>query len=222
MPDETIRTLLVDDHDLVRKGLAAALRPYPEFTIVGEAADGEAAIQAVERFQPDLVVLDVRMPGMSGIEACREIVSRNPDVGVLMLTSFSDEQAVMSAIMAGARGFMLKDVRTNDLINAMRTVARGGSTLDPASTTKILERFRQAALLSEEDRLAQGLSEREREILALIADGLTNREIGEQLYLSEKTVKHHVSDILAHLGLTRRIDAAVFETRRSERSIRNE
>jgi DNA-binding NarL/FixJ family response regulator len=212
---DSIRVLLADDHDIVRQGLKSVLRGHPEFNVVAEARDGEEAVRIAKREQPDLVVLDVRMPKLGGIEACREIRSALPGSHVLMLTSYSDEAAVMSAILAGASGFMLKEVNTADLIEAMRTVARGGKTLDPTSSATVIDQIRRGNVLTEEDRLAQSLTEREQKILELIADGQTNREIGEQLYLSERTVKHHVSDILGKLGLTRRVEAATFAIRRA-------
>ncbi|MCK9519950.1 MAG: response regulator transcription factor [Dehalococcoidia bacterium] len=213
--NDTIHVLLVDDHDIVRTGLKAALRAHPEFNVVGEARDGQEAIREARRLNPNLVVMDVRMPRLSGIEACRDIRSEQPETNVLMLTSYADERAVMASIVAGASGFMLKEVQTQELLEAMRTVGRGGKILDPTSAAAVIEQIRRGNVVSEEDKLAQQLSERELRILDLIADGLTNREIGEQLYLSEKTVKHHVSDILAKLGLTRRVEAAAFAIRRS-------
>ncbi|HEY5476323.1 MAG TPA: response regulator transcription factor [Tepidiformaceae bacterium] len=212
---DTIHVLLADDHDLVRAGLKSALRGYDEFTVVGEARDGDEALREALNLKPDLVVMDVRMPRMSGIEACREIRSALPDTNVLMLTSFADEQAVMAAIVAGASGFMLKQVQTPELVEAMRIVGRGGKTLDPVSAAAVIDQIRKGNVVSEEDRIAQQLSERELKILNLIADGLTNREIGEQMFLSEKTVKHHVSDILGKLGISRRVEAAAFSIRRA-------
>ncbi|HQW51573.1 MAG TPA: response regulator transcription factor [Tepidiformaceae bacterium] len=214
---DPIHVLLADDHDLVRSGLRSALRGQEDFSVVGEAGDGEEAVREAVRTRPDLVVMDVRMPRLGGIEACREIRSALPDTNVLMLTSYADEQAVMASIVAGASGFMLKGVKTADLIEAMRVVGRGGKTLDPASSAAVIEQIRRGNVVSEEDRVAQQLSERELRILDLIADGMTNREIGEQLYLSEKTVKHHVSDILGKLGLTRRVEAAGFAIRRASK-----
>lgn len=214
---ESFRVLLVDDHDIVRQGLKSVLRGHPEFNVVGEARDGEEAVREAKREQPDLVVMDVRMPKLGGIEACREIRSAVPGAKVLMLTSYTDETAVMAAIVAGASGFMLKEVNTADLIEAMRTVANGGKTLDPASSATVIEQIRRGNVVSEEDRLVQSLTEREQKILELVAEGQTNREIGEQLYLSERTVKHHVSDILGKLGLTRRVEAATFAIRRESK-----
>lgn len=212
---ESIRVLLADDHDLVRQGLKTALRAHAEFNVVAEARDGDEAVREAKKQKPDLVVMDVRMPKMSGIEACREIRSASPETNVLILTSYGDERAVMAAILAGASGFILKEVNTADLIAAMRTVAAGGKMLDAISSAAVIDQIRRGNVVSEEDRLAQALSEREQKILELIADGFTNREIGEQLYLSERTVKHHVSDILGKLGLTRRVEAAAFAIRRA-------
>jgi two-component system, NarL family, response regulator DevR len=212
---DTIHVLLCDDHDLVREGIKSALRAHADFSVVGEAANGADAIREAERLKPDLVVMDIRMPGdIDGIEACRDIRAHNASVNVMMLTSYSDERAVMSSILAGAGGFMLKEVRTQQLVDAMRTVGRGGSTLDPQSAASVIEQIRRGNIVTEEDRIASELNERELKILDLIAEGMTNREIGAQLYLSEKTVKHHVSDILAKLGMSRRVEAAAFAIRR--------
>lgn len=212
---DVIHVLLADDHDLVRSGLKTALRGHEEFSVVGEARDGNEAVREALKLKPELAVLDVRMPKLSGIEACREIRSALPSTNVLMLTSYADEQAVMAAIVAGASGFMLKEVQTADLIEAMRVVGRGGKTLDPVSSAAVIEQIRRGNVVSEEDRVAAQLTERELRILDLIADGMTNREIGETLFLSEKTVKHHVSDILGKLGITRRVEAAAFAIRRA-------
>ncbi len=212
---DIIHVLIADDHDLVRSGLKAVLRNGEDFSVVGEARDGEEAVREALRLKPELVVMDVRMPNLSGIEACREIRAQLPTANVLMLTSYADERAVMAAIVAGASGFMLKDVQTPLLLEAMRTVGRGGSTLDPTSSAALIEQIRRGSVITEEDRLAQQLNEREANVLELISDGLTNREIGERLFLSEKTVKHHVSDILGKLGLSRRVEAAGFAIRRA-------
>jgi DNA-binding NarL/FixJ family response regulator len=212
---ETIHVLIADDHDLVRSGLKAAMRASDEFSVVAEARDGAEAVREAKRVKPVLVVMDVRMPRMTGIEACREIRAELPDTNVLMLTSYADERAVMAAVMAGASGFMLKDVNTAQLLDAMRTVGRGGKILDPVASAALIDQIRKGTIVTEEDRIAQRLSERELKVLDLIADGMTNREIGEELFLSEKTVKHHVSDILAKLGLSRRVEAAAFAIRRA-------
>ncbi len=207
--------LLADDHDVVREGLKSSLRPHAEFNVIGEARDGTEAVQLAKRLKPDLVVMDIRMPRLSGIEACRAIRDELPETNVLILTSYGDERAVMSSIMAGAGGFMLKDVKVAALLDAMRIVGTGGSTLDPKSAAAVIGKIREGNILSDEDRLAQQLTERELAVLELIAEGMTNREIGEHLYLSEKTVKHHVSDLLSKLGLTRRVEAATFAIRRN-------
>jgi DNA-binding NarL/FixJ family response regulator len=212
---DPIHVLLADDHDVLREGLKATIRAHAEFSVVGEARDGVEAVRLAKSLKPELVVMDVRMPGMSGIEACREIRNALPGTHVLILTSYADERAVMSSIMAGAGGFMLKDVRVGALLDAMRTVGAGGTTLDATSAAAVVDQIRKGNVMSAEDRLASQLSERELAVLDLIADGLTNREIGERLYLSEKTVKHHVSDILGKLGLSRRVEAATFAIRRA-------
>lgn len=212
---DTIHVLLADDHDLVRAGLKTALRGHAEFSVVGEARNGAEAVREAVRLKPELIVLDVRMPGMSGIEACREIRDALPETNILMLTSYADEKAVMAAILAGASGFMLKEVRTDALLDAMRVVGRGGTTLDARSSAAVIGQIRNGTVISPEDKLAQQLTEREQRVVELIAEGMTNREIGATLFLSEKTVKHHVSDILGKLGLSRRVEAAAFEIRRS-------
>jgi two-component system response regulator DevR len=212
---EPIRVLLADDHDLVREGLKAMLRHQEDLTVVGEASSGAEAVAEARRTSPDLIVMDVRMPDMSGIEACRDIRSESPEANVLMLTSYADERAVMSAIVAGARGFVLKEVKTPALLDAMRRVGRGGTMLDETSAATVIDHIRQGKIVTDDDRLAQGLTERELVILGHISEGCTNREIGEKLFLSEKTIKHHVSDILSKLGLSRRIEAAGFAIRRA-------
>lgn len=212
---EAIRVLIADDHELVRGGLKAAIRAHPEFAVVGEARDSDEAVREALRLRPNVVVMDVRMPGDGGIEACREIRSQDDSINVLMLTSYSDEKAVMASVVAGASGFVLKEVQTPELLNAIRVVGSGGKVLDPSAAAAVIEHMRRGQVLSREDRLASQLNERELSILDLVAEGLTNREIGDRLYLSEKTVKHHVSDILAKLGFARRVEAATFATRRA-------
>jgi two-component system response regulator DevR len=219
---EKIRVLVADDHELVRAGLKVAIGSRPVFQVVAEARDGLEAVRQTRQARPDLVVMDVRMPRLDGIEACREIRSAVPSTNVLILTSFADDRAVMAALMAGASGFMLKDVQTSDLLNAMEVVGRGGTTLDARSSAAVIEAVRKGNLMSSEDRAAQVLTERELQVLDLIAEGKTNREIGEALYLSEKTVKHHVSDILGKLGLTRRVEAASFAARRAAGRLREQ
>ncbi len=210
---DKIDILIADDHDLVRSGIKTALSEHDDLVVVAEARDGAQAISEAIRVQPRVVIMDVRMPQVNGIEACREIRSQLPDTQVLMLTSYSDDRAVLAALVAGASGFLLKDVRTADLIEAVRVVGSGRSILDPSSAGAIIEQLRSGSFQTAEERKAQQLNERELQILDLVSEGLTNREIGARLYLSEKTVKHHVSDLLAKLGLTRRVEAAGFAIR---------
>lgn len=212
---DIIHVLLADDHDVVREGLKTVLKNQPGFSVVAEARDGEEAVREAKRVKPDLVVMDVRMPKLNGIEACRDIREMLPETNVLILTSYGDERAVMAAILAGANGFLLKDAGSSDLIAAMRTVGAGGKILDHSGAATVIDQIRKGNIVTDEDRIAQSLNERELQVLELIADGMTNREIGANLYLSEKTVKHHVSDILAKLGLTRRVEAAAFAIRRA-------
>ena len=218
---DPIHVVIADDHELVRSGIKSALRAHDEFSVVGEAEDGERALAIARETRPELVVMDVRMPKTNGIEACREIRNELPETNVLMLTSYADEQAVLAAIVAGASGFLLKEARTEELLKAMRIVGNGGTTLDPASSAAVIARIREGAIVNEEDRIAAKLSERDQQILELIAEGLTNREIGEKLFLSEKTVKHHVSDILETLGMARRVQAAAFAVRRQANQLTN-
>jgi two-component system response regulator DevR len=206
-----MRVMVVDDHDVVREGLRALLTRQEGVTVVAEAKDGEEACREAVRTRPDVIVMDIRMPGISGVEACRQIRERQPDVKVLMLTSYADDQAVIASIMAGASGFVLKQTRSNVLIEALHTVAAGGSLLDPAVTTTVLERMRKGA---EEDELVEALNDQERKILALIAEGKTNKQIASEIYLSDKTVKNYVSSILGKLGMERRAEAAAFAARR--------
>ncbi len=205
------RTLLVvDDHEVVRQGLVALLDRRAGFQVVAEAGTAAEAIEQARRFHPDLVVMDVRLPDGSGIEACREIRSELPDTRVVMLTSYPDEDAVLAAIVAGASGYLLKQVRARDLVAALETVAAGGSLLDPAVTGKVLERMRRIA--TDDDELA-ALTRQERKILALVAEGKTNKEIAADVFLSDKTVKNYVSSILAKLNLERRAQAAAYVAR---------
>jgi two-component system response regulator DevR len=209
-----VRVLLVDDHDVVREGLRSLLRRAPDIEVVGEAATAAAAVAEAQRLRPDVVVLDVRLPDGNGVEVCREIRAQRPDTRVLMLTSYADDEALFASIMAGAAGYLLKETRAAALLDAIHTAARGGSLLDPAMTERVFERLRTAS--GRNDPLAQ-LSEQERRILALIAEGKTNREIAQEVYLSEKTVKHYVSNILSKLQLARRSEAAAFWARHAEK-----
>jgi DNA-binding NarL/FixJ family response regulator len=201
--------LIVDDHEVVREGLAALLGRRSGFRVVAQAGSVAEAVAQAARFQPDLVVMDVRLPDGSGIEACREIRAARPETRVVMLTSYPDEEAVLSAILAGASGYLLKQIRGRDLISALEQVAGGASLLDPAVTEKVLERVRMAARGTATDELAD-LTAQERKILLLVAEGKTNKEIAAEVYLSDKTVKNYVSSILSKLDLQRRTQAAAF------------
>jgi two-component system response regulator DevR len=209
---QPLTLLVVDDHEVVRQGLVALLGRRPEFHVVAEAGTVAEAIDAARRFQPNLVIMDVRLPDGSGIEACREIRAELPDTRVVMLTSYPDEDAVLSAIVAGASGYLLKQVRARDLVAALETVARGESLLDPAVTGRVLDRVRRIATSSEPDELAQ-LTPQEQKILLLVAEGKTNKEIAAEVFLSDKTVKNYVSSILAKLNLERRAQAAAYMAR---------
>ena len=204
-----LRLLVVDDHEVVRQGLVALIDRREKFQVVAEAGSVEEALDAARRFQPDLVIMDVRLPDGSGIEACREIRAELPGTRVVMLTSYPDEEAVLSAIIAGASGYLLKQIRARDLVNALDAVGRGESLLDPAVTEKVLERVRRIASGTYTDELAQ-LTSQEQKILQLVAEGKTNKEIAQEVFLSDKTVKNYVSSILSKLNLQRRAQAAAF------------
>ena len=208
-PAQALTLLIVDDHEVVRQGLSAMLGRRPGFQVVGEAGTVAEAVDAARRFRPDLIVMDVRLPDGSGIEACREIRAELPDTRVVMLTSYPDEEAVFAAIIAGASGYLLKQVRARDLVAALEAVGRGESLLDPAVTGKFLERMRRIASSDESDELA-ALTPQERKILALVAEGMTNKQIAAEVFLSDKTVKNYVSSILAKLNLERRAQAAAY------------
>ena len=208
-PGRPLTLLLVDDHEVVRQGLAALLGRREEFHVVAEAGTVAEAIEAARRFRPDLVVMDVRLPDGSGVEACREIRAEFPDTRVVMLTSYPDEDAVLSAIIAGASGYLLKQVRARDLVAALEAVGRGESLLDPAVTGRVLERIRRIATADQPDELAQ-LTSQEQKILLLVAEGKTNKEIAADVFLSDKTVKNYVSSILGKLNLERRAQAAAY------------
>jgi two-component system response regulator DevR len=205
----TIRVFLVDDHEVVRRGLRELLDAEDDIDVVGDAATAGMALAGIASTSPDVAVLDVRLPDGNGVEVCREVRARDPRIACIMLTSFGDDEALFDAIMAGAAGYLLKDIRGNDLVDGVRRVAAGDSLLDPALTGKVLERLRKG---DEEDPRLASLSEQERRILALIAEGLTNRQIAERMHLAEKTVKNYVSNLLAKLGMQRRTEAAVFYT----------
>lgn len=209
MTDASLRVFLLDDHEVVRQGLKALLEAEPDLEVVGEASNASEALARVPALKPDVAVLDVRLPDGDGISVCRELKSRMPDLACLMLTSFGDDDALFSAIMAGASGYVLKQIKGNDLVGAVRTVGRGESLLDPAATGRLLQKMRDDAV--RKDPL-DGLTDQERKILELIGEGLTNRQIGERMFLAEKTVKNYVSSVLAKLGLVRRTQAAVMVT----------
>jgi two-component system response regulator DevR len=209
-----IRIFLLDDHELVRRGLHELLSLEDDFEIVGEAATAQEALVRLPATKTDVAVLDVRLPDGSGVEVCRDIRSRFPDMHCLMLTSYADDEAMVDALLAGAAGYVLKDIRGADLVGAVRRVAAGESLLDPKATERVLNRLRSGP--SGDDRL-QGLTGQERRILDLIGEGLTNRQIGERLHLAEKTVKNYVSSLLAKLGMERRTQAAAYIARIEER-----
>lgn len=207
---EDIRVFLLDDHEVVRRGIADLIGLEKGMTVVGEAGSKAEALTRIPAARPDVAVLDVRLPDGTGVEVCREIRSALPDIKCLMLTSYADDEALFDAIMAGASGYVLKEIRGNDLVDAVRQVAAGKSLLDPAATQRVLDRLRRGE--HHDDRL-DGLSDQERRILGLIGDGLTNRQIGETMHLAEKTVKNYVSSLLAKLGMERRTQAAALAAR---------
>ncbi|MFE2422973.1 response regulator [Streptomyces hokutonensis] len=205
-----IRVFLLDDHEVVRRGLSDLLDAEEDISVVGDAENVQHALVRAPAVRPHVAVLDVRLPDGNGITVCRELRDQMPELAVLMLTSFDDEDALLDAIMAGASGYVLKQIKGTDLVSAVRTVASGQSMLDPATTARLMRSLRaEPAQAPEIAPELASLSPREREILALIGDGLTNREIGKKLYLSEKTVKNHISRLLAKLGVQRRVQAAV-------------
>ena len=209
-PTDPIRVFLLDDHEIVRRGLADLINLEHDMEVVGEASTKAEALIRIPASRPNVAVLDVRLPDGTGVEVCRDIRSDLPDVRCLMLTSYADDEALFDAIMAGASGYVLKEIRGNDLMSAIRDVACGKSLLDPTATQRVLDRLRQG---EHQDQRLQGLSDQERRILILIGDGLTNRQIGEAMHLAEKTVKNYVSSLLAKLGLERRTQAAALAAR---------
>jgi two-component system response regulator DevR len=204
---DSIRVFLLDDHEIVRRGIADLLHTEPDIVVVGEAGTAAEALVRIPAAAPHVAVLDARLPDGSGIEVCREIRSSAPEIRCLILTSYDDNDAIFAAVMAGAAGYLLKEVRASYLVDAIRQVAAGKSLMDPAVTERLLSRLRDGA--PQDERLAS-LTARERAVLALISDGLTNREIGERLFLAEKTIKNYVSGLLAKLGMQRRTQAAVY------------
>lgn len=208
----TLRILIVDDHEVVRLGLRALLDRHPDFTVVDEAGTAREALQKALLHRPDVVVMDIRLPGRSGIDACRDIVSQLPDTRVIMLTSYAEDELLFDAIEAGACGYVLKQIGSDDLIRAIEAVGRGEALLDPSVTRWVLERVREAARKDEAAAFAE-LTEQELRVLSLIAEGKTNREIARALYLGEGTVRNYVSSILSKLGVTNRAEAAAFAVR---------
>jgi len=209
-----IRVFLLDDHEVVRRGVRELLEAEGDIEVVGEAGTAEEALGRIPATSPDVAVLDVRLPDGSGVEVCRDVRSQRPELACIMLTSFADDEALFEAIMAGAAGYVLKQVRGGELVDVIRRVAAGQSLLDPNVTARVLERLRQG---SEEDERLRDLTEQERKILRLLADGKTNRQIAGELYLAEKTVKNYVSNLLAKMGMSRRTEAAVYAARLAER-----
>jgi DNA-binding NarL/FixJ family response regulator len=207
-----LRVLLVDDHEVVRSGVKALLQATDDIVVSGEAGSVREAIDEADRARPDVVVMDVRLIDGSGIEATREIRARHPKTKVVMLTSFADDEALFASIMAGASGYVLKQVKGGELVRAIRTVGRGESLLDPAVTNAVLDRLRKGKHLLKDEKLAR-LSPQEERILQAVADGKTNKEIGDELHLAEKTVKNYVSSILSKLEVARRAEAAAYLAR---------
>jgi len=209
-PQGKIKVFLLDDHEIVRRGVRELLEAETDIEVIGEAGTAASALARIPALKPDVAVLDVRLPDGDGVMVCRELRSMMPDLACLMLTSFGDDEALFDAIMAGAAGYVLKQIRGTDLVGAVRTIASGESLLDPEAARKVMSRMREQA--SRSDPLA-GLTPQERKILELIGEGLTNRQIGERMYLAEKTVKNYVSALFAKLGMERRTQAAALATR---------
>ena len=212
-----IRVFLLDDHEVVRRGVRDLLEADGDIEVVGEASTAAEAVARVPAVRPDVAVLDVRLPDGDGVTVCRDLRSKMPELPCLMLTSFADDEALFDAIMAGAAGYVLKQVRGVDLVGAVRTVAGGGSLLDPGTTARVMARLREQATVTDP---LEGLTEQERRVLDLIGEGLTNRQIGERMFLAEKTVKNYVSSLLAKLGMERRTQAAAFVTRLNDQADR--
>ena len=210
-----IRVFLLDDHEVVRRGVRDLLESDGDIEVVGEASTAAEAMARVPAVRPDVAVLDVRLPDGDGVTVCRDLRSKMPELPCLMLTSFADDEALFDAIMAGAAGYVLKQVRGVDLVGAVRTVAGGGSLLDPGTTARVMARLRAQATASDP---LDGLTEQERRVLDLIGEGLTKRQIGERMFLAEKTVKNYVSSLLAKLGMERRTQAAAFVTRLNDQA----
>jgi two-component system, NarL family, response regulator DevR len=209
-----VRVFLVDDHEVVRRGVRDMLESEDDFEVVGEAGTVEEALNRIPATSPDVAVLDVRLPDGSGVDLCRELRSRHPEIACLMLTSFNDDEALFDASVAGAAGYVLKQVKGNAITEAVRQVGAGRSLLDPAMTARVMARLRTGPT---EDPLLAGLSGQERRILDLLADGKTNRQIAAEMFLAEKTVKNYVSNLLNKMGMSRRTEAAVYAVRQAEK-----
>ena len=208
----TLRIIIVDDHEVVRLGLRTLLERQPNFTVVDEAATAKEAVEKTLQAKPDVVVMDIRLPGGSGIEACRQITAQMPETKVIMLTSYAEDEMLFDAISAGACGYVLKQIGSDDLIRAVEAVGEGEALLDPALTQRVFDRVREAARKEQEQAFA-GLTDQEMRVLAQVAEGKTNREIAEVLFLGEGTVRNYVSSVLSKLNLTNRAEAAAYAVR---------
>ena len=209
-----VRVVLLDDHEVVRAGLRELIEADGDLEVVGEMGTAAEAVKRIPALRPDVAVLDVRLPDGDGVEVCREVRSQHPETACLMLTSYHDDEALFEAVMAGAAGFLLKEIRGSDIVGAIRTVAAGGSLLDPQATQRVLDRIRYG---DDDDQKLAVLTERERTIFDLIGEGMTNRQIADQVHLAEKTVKNYVSNILMKMGMQRRTQAAAYAARIDER-----
>ncbi|NJN43848.1 MAG: response regulator transcription factor [Anaerolineae bacterium] len=205
----SLRILLVDDHEVVRLGIKSLLSRYSQFNVVAEASSANEAIQQAERYQPDVVVMDIRLPGRSGIEATREITEKLPNTKVVVLTSFAEDELLFDAIAAGASGYVLKQIGSNELVRALETIGEGNSLLDPAVTKRVFDRVREASRKAEDEAFAS-LTDRELSVISLISEGKTNKEIAAEIFLSEKTVRNYVSSLLSKLHLSTRAEAAAY------------
>ncbi|MEJ2484445.1 MAG: response regulator transcription factor [Anaerolineales bacterium] len=209
-----LKILLVDDHEVVRLGIKALLSNYPEYEVVTEAANADEAVQRAQEYEPDVIIMDIRLPGKSGIDATREIMEELPDTKIIMLTSFAEDDLLFDAINAGAYGYILKQIGSDDLINALGTIGRGEALLDPALTQKVFKRVREASRKATDEAFAT-LSDQELRILSLISEGKTNKQIAADIFLSEKTVRNYVSSILSKLNLSTRSEAAAYAVKHS-------
>ena len=215
----SVRVFLLDDHEIVRRGVRELLEANDDIEVVGEAGTAEEGMARIPAVKPDVAVVDMRLPDGNGVEVCREVRSRDESIQCLILTSFADDEALFDSIMAGAAGYLLKQIKGTDLVDAIRRVATGQSLLDPNVTARVLERLRKGP---DEDERLRGITDQERRILNLLADGKTNRQIAEEMFLAEKTVKNYVSNLLSKMGMSRRTEAAVYAARLAERKHRSD